>query len=201
MVLRKLIQEAIEYIWNNNIKDDLDKRMISNEDTLKCAFYKHLRERLSDEFLLENNLRIVTELPLSNFDIKNGDKHNRIDLTVVDPQQTDFLPLKYWSNKVIVMVEFKYIQARIERLNVINDFSFIKQIHKDIEKLHQLTQLEKYNNTLMVGAFVHEMDYGSDKISFAEDYLHHLNSSPSNIIELVGFLKGNDYRTVVNKFG
>jgi len=71
----KVIDTTIKKIWTDDLSIDHDKSYILKEDSLKNAFYFHLRTRLGDCFLNENNLRIFNEYKIED---------NRIDLVIVE---------------------------------------------------------------------------------------------------------------------
>ena len=54
------IDRTIKEIWLSEIKEDLSNSYILYEDTLKNAFYFHLRNKLGD-LLERNDIRIFTE--------------------------------------------------------------------------------------------------------------------------------------------
>ncbi|MEF2246403.1 hypothetical protein [Paenibacillus sp. IITD108] len=69
------VDRAIKEIWINNISTDYTNGFLLLEDSLKNALYSHLRTKLTDRFLLSNNIRIFTELKTEN--------NERIDIAVV----------------------------------------------------------------------------------------------------------------------
>ncbi|MDA8221818.1 MAG: hypothetical protein M0Z35_08950 [Desulfitobacterium hafniense] len=60
------IDRAIKLVWKEDILRDYNNDFILKEDTLKNAFYYHLRARLGDDFLREHNFRIFSEYYLKN---------------------------------------------------------------------------------------------------------------------------------------
>lgn len=62
----KIIDETIKAIWKNEIAEDYKKHWLLKEDTLKNAFYFHLRNQL-DELLCNNDIRIFTEFTDDKF--------------------------------------------------------------------------------------------------------------------------------------
>lgn len=57
----KEVDSAIKRVWLEDIKEDYLRHSLLKEDSLKNAFYYHLRRRLGDHYLLDNHLRIYTE--------------------------------------------------------------------------------------------------------------------------------------------
>lgn len=61
----RIIDNAIKKIWCKEIKMDYENYSLLKEDSLKNSFYYHLRTKLTDSFLQENNMRIYTEFYLN----------------------------------------------------------------------------------------------------------------------------------------
>lgn len=132
------IHTAIKKVWTNDLSIDYDQSFILKEDSLKNAFYFHLRTRLGDCFLNENNLRIFTEY-------KIGD--NRIDLAVVeiDPEVAVDNHLDDCVTKVLFSIEMKYKSAGTSE----------SIFYQDIEKI--LSYIDTWgNDTKHYFAFIQE---------------------------------------------
>lgn len=74
MVIEK-IDRTIKELWKQDILKDCNSHFAYHEDTLKNAFYYHLRRRLGDGYLIRHRLRIFTEYYLSD--------NNRADIAIV----------------------------------------------------------------------------------------------------------------------
>ncbi len=114
----KKIDSTIKEIWAKKLSIDYDKNYMLKEDSLKNAFYFHLRTRLGDKFLDEHNLRIFTEYYI------NG---KRVDLVIVeiDPFAVEGNYLADCVTRVLATIEMKY------KSGYVNEFLF----YKDIEKI------------------------------------------------------------------
>ncbi|MDR9856216.1 hypothetical protein RJP21_21675 [Paenibacillus sp. VCA1] len=77
------IDRTLKETWLHNIKNDYLSNFILLEDSLKNVFYYHVRSKLTDAFLNENNLRIYTEL--------NTGYGERIDIKKRDNQCQSYL--------------------------------------------------------------------------------------------------------------
>lgn len=92
------INSIIEKIWLERIPVDYDNRFLHREDSLKNAFYYHLRSTLGDPFLLQKRLRIFTEFHYGNSVCPN----ERADLAVIMLDKYGHI------SKVLAVIEFKY---------------------------------------------------------------------------------------------
>ena len=96
------IDRAIKTAWLNNIQADWRDDALLREDSLKCAFYYHLRRKLAN-LLRENNLRIFSEYRFAALNLK-------ADLAIVklrdDWKNADFLTDAV--SEIIAVIELKY---------------------------------------------------------------------------------------------
>ncbi|WP_253278942.1 hypothetical protein [Psychrobacillus sp. FJAT-21963] len=144
----QVVKRAILKVWTKDIKSDYNKHLLLKEDTLKNAFYYHLRKRLGDTFLNKNNLAIFTEFFIVG---------ERIDLVVVEID-----PLKAKSNylgecviNILAVVEMKYKGANVQ------DGIF----QADVDKImNYLINNEK--ETLFYLAFIREVWFHEDEIDY-----------------------------------
>ncbi|XKK15617.1 hypothetical protein HFP64_27980 [Bacillus sp. AC79A.1] len=95
------IDTAIKKVWTEDLKIVYANYFLLKEDSLKNAFYFHLRNRLGEDFLNNNNLRIFTEYFI------NGE---RIDLAIVeiDSIAVEDYHLSDCIIRVLAAVEMKY---------------------------------------------------------------------------------------------
>ncbi|OOZ85010.1 hypothetical protein BHL25_19285 [Bacillus cereus] len=100
------IDTAIKKVWLEDLKIDYANYFLLKEDSLKNAFYFHLRNRLGEDFLHNNNLRIFTEYFI------NGE---RIDLAIVeiDSIAVEDYHLSDCIIRVLAAVEMKYKSASV----------------------------------------------------------------------------------------
>lgn len=137
-----VIHKVIKEIWIEDIQKDYLNKALFKEDSLKNAFYYHLRRRLSDEFLNANKLQIYTE-----FRLASGQK---IDLVIVevDFEKAKTNHLKHCIKDLVAVIEFKFT-------NDLNDNPYIKDTNKLINYIEQLP----YPNAQYYAAFIREIEY------------------------------------------
>lgn len=140
---KSVINEIVNVIcetWQKNISKDYFEGYLLEEDTLKCAFYYHLRIKLA-RLLKENNLCIYTEYLGEEFKSLNY----RPDMVIV--KMKDNCEEKYLINhieEVVVAIEFKY-KSKYEYNSIIADREKIKEYVKHID-----------NNCQYILAVIHE---------------------------------------------
>ncbi|KMP25927.1 hypothetical protein TU52_24845 [Bacillus cereus] len=120
MVNYKIIEKIdtdIKKVWKEDLKIDYANYFLLKEDSLKNAFYFHLRNRLGEDFLNKNNLRIFTEYLI------NGE---RIDLAIVkiDLVAVEDYHLSDCVTRVLAAIEMKYKGASVK------DDVFYKDVNK-----------------------------------------------------------------------
>lgn len=119
--IRKLIEETIIHTWNNEIKDDYESGWLLKEDTLKNAFYYHLRTKLG-AFLEANDIRIFTEFHDWKF------IHSGVIPDIVIAKVNFEKDCSYWGEAVtecLAVLELKFKSG----------FTPSRDIYKDYEKL------------------------------------------------------------------
>lgn len=137
------IDAAIIHTWTKKLSTDYDKSFLLKEDSLKNAFYFHLRTALGDSFFTENNLRMYTEFHIHG---------ERIDLAIVEinPKVAESTYLEDSVKRVLIAIEMKY-KHRQTREHVFYD---------DVQKtLTYLTTWGKDTNYYL--AFIHEKYYSA----------------------------------------
>ena len=117
----QIIDEAIETIWVNEIRNDYENKRLLKEDTLKNAMYFHLRNRIG-WLCDECDLRIFTEFTDREF------KHTRMipDMVIAKVNMASDAP--YWGDAVtecVAVIELKYK----------NSFTASQDIYEDYDKL------------------------------------------------------------------
>jgi hypothetical protein len=150
---KKMLQSTIVEIWKNEIKYDYDNNFIINEDTLKVSFCYHLRNKLTDSFLLENNLRIITELEIKKLNY-------RVDIAIVKvhEEREKFFHYSEYIDSVLVLIELKFLPIKysnnFNQMLLQGDF---KKFDTDLFKLMDYGKV--FDKTLLFGAFIHEYYY------------------------------------------
>lgn len=149
MIENKLIEKIdfeIKNTWKKDLKIDYKKSYLLKEDTLKNAFYYHLRTRLGDELLNENNLRIFTEYYISG---------ERIDLVIaeIDSETATESYLGDSIKKVLVAIEMKYKSGSV------NESVFYQDINKILPFIDTWG-----NDTKHYFAFIQERYFKTDDI-------------------------------------
>lgn len=121
------IDNTIKYIWTYDIKQDYDNKYLLKEDTLKNAFYFHLRNKMSS-LLEQYNLRIYTEFTDNIF--KGTNHRPDIIIAKIDPNSEENY-LGDWITEVVSIIEIKYQS---------DSYSAIKNIESDYEKIRWYTE-------------------------------------------------------------
>ncbi|MEA1960471.1 MAG: hypothetical protein U9N81_04285 [Bacillota bacterium] len=121
----RYIDEVINRVWIEDIRADYKNKYLLMEDSLKNAFYYHLRKRLGDNFLLANNVRIFTEYH------HHGKK---ADLAVVEinREKSEEGYLGDSIHNVYAIIEFKF-------KNSTSDQHFIEDVKKVLEYIKKDT--------------------------------------------------------------
>ena len=165
----RFIHQIVKNVWIEDIKNDYQNSYLLKEDSFKNAFYFHLRKRLGDDYLLDNNIRIFTEYYIDG---------ERIDLVIVeiDPEKAieDFLG--ECIVRIIAVVEMKYKGSTVSE----------RYFDDDIEKIVRYINKFK-SNTIFYPAFIREKAFHLDEVTYwlPEEYLE---CSKGKVIELYTFI-------------
>ncbi len=140
------IDTAIKKVWKEDLKIDYANYFLLKEDSLKNAFYFHLRNRLGEDFLNNNNLRIFTEYFI------NGE---RIDLAIVeiDSIAVEDYHLSDCIIRVLAAVEMKYKSASV------SDDIFYGDVNKILSFINSWG-----NDTKHYLAFIQEKYFKTDDV-------------------------------------
>lgn len=146
------IDAAIKSIWLNEIPKDYSGRHLLKEDSLKNAFYFHLRSALST-LLEKNNLRIFPEF--NDASIKK--KGYRADLAIVKVPQcfTGYMGNAIKEEDVYAIIELKYVSGRQSGINA---------VLKDVQKLKQYIQQSKFPECQYYLGIIHETSFDSSQL-------------------------------------
>ncbi|BCB35596.1 hypothetical protein [Bacillus cereus] len=172
----QLIDKEIKELWLTEIYYDYCSFSLLKEDSLKNSFYHHLRNRLTDEFLLKNSIRIFTEFSINGI---------RADLAIVKlsdtPGENDYLQNSV--EDILAIVEMKY-------KNHWNDTPFIK----DIKKIKNCIKTFPYKNCQYYLAFIQEAVY--EQNDFAWLTLKDIKWANGHVTELNGYYIENNEQPV-----
>lgn len=144
----QIIKNTIIDVWKQDIKNDYDNHLLLKEDTLKNAFYYHLRRRLGENFLQRNKLAIFTEYYIDG---------ERIDLVVVeiDPLKAKDVFLGDCVNSILAVVEMKYKGA----------YAAEEVFQKDVDKIMKY-RMNNENDTQYYLAFIREIVFDQDDVAY-----------------------------------
>ena len=142
------IHRVIKHVWINEIQKDYEDLFLLKEDTLKNAFYHHIRRHLQDDFLRGNNLAIFTEfyLPATK---------QKVDLAIVEIDKEN--GKKHLSDcivNIISVIEMKH------KGYTVNDAVF----QKDVDKVIGYTKSIPYADTRYYVAFIREAFFYPDDV-------------------------------------
>ncbi|MBR3975885.1 MAG: hypothetical protein IKJ88_08500 [Clostridia bacterium] len=161
------IDITIKKIWEKEIKKDYKNRWLLKEDTLKNAFYFHLRKKLGKLFD-ENDIRIFTEFTDAEF--KGSGCIPDMVIAKVDFDKD----VAYWGDCVtncIAVIEFKFKHG----------FSPSKEIYADYKKMRRYANKFKVGGKLyMATIWEYEDDetaWENENNKWAKDKLVELNAS------------------------
>ena len=166
-----LVHSTIKEVWKNNISSDYEKNFLLKEDTLKNAFYFHLRRKLGEAFLQKNNLAIFTEYYVPEL-------KQRVDLVVVeiDPIKAQSGYLGDAVKSIIAIVEMKY------KGNGAADDVF----EGDVEKVLNYSQLYTEEITKFYVAFIREKYFYADEVTYFLDE-ENISKAKGKLIELLAY--------------
>lgn len=148
------IDRAIKEIWINEIKEDLNNSYVLYEDTLKNAFYFHLRNRLNC-LLAENNIRIFTEF----HDGGLAGKGVIADIAIVKIGGNREGHIKNNIDRVYALIELKHKGAQVP----------IDPFLSDIEKSLKYIKDKELVGTQFYLGFIHEGEFATGEISWLQD--------------------------------
>ena len=141
--IQNYLDMVIKDIWLNNILLDYKEGHLLLEDALKCSFYFHLRKRLSDDWLKEQNVRMYPEYRIGS---------KKADLAIVKMKEHfDFKEthLRESVESVLAIIEFKY------KVGEVSDNPFFR----DWEKV--IAYAKTMNGVQVYGCFLHEYPYSN----------------------------------------
>lgn len=140
----KRLDRTIKKIWLEAVRDDYMSNRMLGEDSLKCAFYYHLRTALGDGWLRRHRLRIYAE-----YSLPSG---RRADIALVRLLPANEQSGGHLSNdieSIVAIIEFKFK----------NCFS-PDPFRNDIKKLRQYAR--ERPDCQLYAAFIHEDIHGHE---------------------------------------
>lgn len=143
MVMQDLIDRTIKEIWLKDIATDYNNDFLLKEDSLKNAFYYHIRQKLSDNFLIKNRVRIYTEFHLGN--------KERADIAIVrlKPTISGNEPLQRSVQDILAIIELKHK----------NELCGCEPFWEDVEKVKKYIKSNKFKECQFYLGFIHERLY------------------------------------------
>lgn len=125
------LHEIIKSIWAET-ETDYRNNFILNEDTLKNAFYFHLRTALaqSEEYA---DFRIFTEC--TNFGFSDNNKRPDMIIAHVDTSESNGKEINIQD--IVAVIEFKYKSEQCTNVceEVMRDFDKMRKYHRENRKL------------------------------------------------------------------
>jgi hypothetical protein len=176
--LKKQLNQIITDIWVKDLKKDYLNGYLLLEDSLKCAFYFHLRKRFEEEGLYKQGLQIFTEFRLP----KSSDLgDNRVDIAIVKPRYEQHFKYSLWHNsyKVKALIELKFKGVHYKTIRV-----FMEDIFKVMK------YSETFDETLLYVCSIHEKDY-NHRLSWLSNVPSNGKEKAKRLTELIGYWKNH----------
>lgn len=132
--VKQYIHQQIIELWETDIQVDYNSYHLLKEDSLKNAFYYHLRRRLGDEFLRKHQLHIYTEF--DNGSLKGTGKRADIAIVQLNEAGIEEAEESYigdYVSEVIAIFELKFQGG----------YNATKNIQADVRKLHSYIKQDK----------------------------------------------------------
>lgn len=148
------IDRVIKEVWINEIKEDLKDSYILYEDTLKNAFYFHLRNKLKD-ILIDNNIRIFTEF----HDGKLSDKGVIADIAIIKIGDNEEAHIKDNIKKIYAIIELKHKGAQVS----------IDPFVSDVDKMVKYIKDKELEGCQFYLGFIHEGEFDRREISWIQN--------------------------------
>lgn len=148
------IDRAIKEVWINEIKEDLEKSYILYEDTLKNAFYFHLRNKLN-KLLKNKRIRIFTEF----HDGKLAGKGVIADIAIVKIGDNEEGHIKDNIKKIYAIIELKHKGAQV----------YIDPFISDVEKSIKYIKDKELEECQFYLGFIHEGEFDVKETSWLQN--------------------------------
>lgn len=163
------LDQVIKEVWLNEIRNDYNTDYLLLEDSVKCAFYFHLRNRLGDGWLSRHRLRIYPEYHVS--------KKRKVDIAIVQlvsKQNRLGYHLRDCIETELALIEFKHKQG-----TSINPFINDRNKLRDYAYDYPSSQLYAY--------FIHENHYSKDNLKWFFDGRQARGWAKGRVTELLGY--------------
>jgi len=155
------IDSIVKEVWNNDIKDDYENGRLRREGSLQCSLYYHLRRKIGEQYLTENNLFIYAEF---------GYFDKEVDLAIVHIVGETITP--------VALFELKY-------KNSANGNEFYKDVEKVIQYINQSQDNALCKHYL---CFIQEAEFEEMSENFSWLSKEQAKLSKGKITELTGGL-------------
>lgn len=173
------LDDTIKQIWTEDIPTDYQNDFLLLEDSLKCTFYHHLRNRLGDGWFKNHRLRIYPAYRLSI-----GKKANLAIVLVKPAMERLGKHLSKSVDSELAIIEFKYKNAGVDQ-----------PFFDDKKKLYEY--FKAYPDTKLYAAFIRESINDSSWF----DRRQTENWGKGRLTELLGFWDENcKLKMEVNEF-
>jgi hypothetical protein len=186
--LKNQLHQTITDIWISVLKEDYLNGYLLLEDSLKCAFYFHLRNEFEKIGLLEQGYRIYTEFRLPKvIEIEN----KRVDIAIVKPSNPQYFKYSLWDNgcEVTALIELKFKGVHYKSYR-----AFMEDIFKVME------YSSKLDDTLIYVCSIDEKDY-NHSLSWLNNVPNEGKLYAERVTELIGYWKENGkFKMEINKF-
>lgn len=118
------IDAAIKKAWIKGVQKDYFDYYILKEDSLKNSFYHHIRMNLTDQYMMDNNIRIYTEYYLYD--------NQRADIAIVKIDELGYHShLSEKVTDVIAIIELKHKNGHCSMEPFIKDIAKVKKVYKE----------------------------------------------------------------------
>ena len=165
--IENIIDETIKEIWQHEILEDYKNRWLIKEDTLKNAFYFHLRRKLGELFE-KNNIRIFTEFT----DYKFADTKFRPDIVIAEMDfERKSESFSEDISRCVAVIELKYKNKTTPATVILDDYEKLHRYAKELNlqcRLYMATIWEREDD---------ETSWISMKTGWAKGVLTELNAS------------------------
>lgn len=149
-----LIDRAIKEVWLTEIRNDIKNSYVLYEDTLKNAFYFHLRNKLS-QLLMDNSIRIFTEF----HDGKLSGKGVKVDIAIVKIGDNEVEHIRQNIEKIYAVIELKHKGSQVP----------IDYFIKDVEKTIEYIKDKDLEDCQFYLGFIHEGEFAVNETSWLQN--------------------------------
>ncbi|MGD8189060.1 hypothetical protein ACQCN2_03565 [Brevibacillus ginsengisoli] len=156
-----IIHSIVKDIWINDIRDDYKKDRLRLEGSFQCSMYYHLRRKIGEQFLEENNLSIYAEYSYLG---------KKVDLAIVFNNRG--------TSEPVALFELKYKNSTI-------DTTFQKDVKKVFRYIEQEPKGAKWKHYL---CFIQEAEFEEMTDDFSWISKELVSLTKGRTVELTGGL-------------